>query len=95
MTIHNPGKGKRKKSTIITLLCKNFSVQRGNQMKTQREILAEEINEALSLWEEKPDDERSIEERVKQEAFIGNSILRWARQGFLKLDEEALNKRFK
>ena len=61
-------------------------------MKTQYEILEEEIINALSQWKE--GEELSLDERLKKEVFLGNNILRWARQGFLKLDEEALKKRF-
>lgn len=63
-------------------------------MKSQHDILKEEIEKSLFIWENKSNDERSLDVKLKEEILVGNNILRWARQGFLKIDEEALKKCF-
>lgn len=63
-------------------------------MKTQYELLKEKIEETLDFYRDREDDDRDVQEKASQECGMGFDILRWSRQGILKIDEKALAEKF-
>lgn len=65
-------------------------------MKSAIELFEEKIVNTLDKFKDRETDEEiSVQEKAKLETGMGADILRWARQGLIKIDDKAFEEKFK